>query len=211
MKLMLIEDDYLLNKAIKNYLESKGFMVTSFLDGLAAVDTISVDYDLYIIDIDIPEIKGIEILEEIRKNFSEIPVIMISATIDINMISKAYDTGCNDYLKKPFDIKELEIKINQYKKEVSNRLDLGNEIFYDMNSKILYHHDQEIQLTKQETQLVALLVLNRTRYVSNETIEYTIWGLDANSSYLRQLVNRLRKKIPHGIIENKIGEGYIIR
>jgi len=103
MKLMLIEDEYLLNKAIKTYLDSKGFEVVAYLDGLEALDNISNGFDLFIIDIDIPKITGIEILEHIRKIYPTVPVIIISATIDMEMITKAYTKGCNDYLKKPFD------------------------------------------------------------------------------------------------------------
>jgi len=208
MKIMLIEDEYLLNKAIRTYLNSKGFRIESFLDGLEAVDAISNGYDLFIIDIDIPHITGIEILEQIRKLYLDIPVIIISATVDMSMITQAYAKGCNDYLKKPFDIKELELKIRAFTRNISNVIDLGKDIFYDKESSLLRYKDEFITLTSHEQKFILLLTENRGRTVTHEYIESSIWGSD--TSHLRQLVSRLRKKLPFDIIKNRIGEGYII-
>ena len=208
MKIMLIEDEYLLNKAIRTYLNSKGFRIESFLDGLEAVDAISNGYDLFIIDIDIPHITGIEILEQIRKLYLDIPVIIISATVDMSMITQAYAKGCNDYLKKPFDIKELELKIRAFTRNISNVIDLGKDIFYDKESNLLRYKDEFITLTSHEQKFILLLTENRGRTVTHEYIETAIW--DTQTPHLRQLVNRLRKKLPFDIIQNRIGEGYII-
>ncbi len=208
MKIMLIEDEYLLNKAIKTYLISKGFEIDSFLDGLEAVDAISNGYELFIVDIDIPHITGIEILEQIRKLYLDLPVIIISATIDMDMITQAYSKGCNDYLKKPFDIKELELKIRAFTRNASNIIDLKNNIFYDKENHSLQYQDEIITLTSHEQKLISLLADNRGRIITNEQIEATIWN--SNTPHLRQLVNRLRKKLPFEIIQNRIGEGYII-
>ena len=205
---MLVEDEYLLNKAINTYLISKDFEVDSFLDGLEAVDCISNGYDLFIIDIDIPHITGIEILEQIRKLYIDLPVIIISATIDMSMITKAYSKGCNDYLKKPFDIKELELKIRAFTRSFSNIIELGNGLLYDKDEHSLKYQNKIIPLTSFEQKFLSLLIQNQGRTVTHEYIESSIWGSD--TSHLRQLVSRLRKKLPFDIIKNRIGEGYIL-
>ena len=209
MKLMLVEDEYLLNKTIRTYLSSKGFTVDGYLDGLEAIDAVGLGYDLFIVDIDIPQVNGIAILEHIRTLYPQTPVIMISATIEMEMITKAYTSGCSDYLKKPFDIKELELKIKAFTRTV-DKIALGDEIFYEKEAQQLLYKEEQIPLTSQENTFLLLLLDNRGRVVANEKIEITIWGIDNYKPPLRQLINRLRKKIPVDIVENRIGEGYII-
>ncbi len=210
MKLMLVEDEYLLNKTIRTYLTSRGFKVDGYLDGLEAVNAVSAGYDLFIVDIDIPQINGIGILEHIRTLYPQVPVIMISATIDMEMVTKAYTKGCSDYLKKPFDIKELELKIRAFTRSVDTKIVLGEESVYEKEAQQLTYKGEQITLTPQENTFLLLLLDNRGHVVRNEQIEAAVWGIDNVKPPLRQLVNRLRKKIPEDIIQNRIGEGYII-
>ena len=97
-------------------------MVSSFYNGSEALNAIADDFSLMILDIDIPDIDGISVLEAIRNLYPTKPIIMISATIDIDMISKAYEKGCNDYIKKPFDIRELELKIRTFNQTAVNSM-----------------------------------------------------------------------------------------
>ena len=207
---MLVEDEYLLNKTIRTYLQSRGFEVDGFLDGVEAVDAVTRGYDLYILDIDIPHINGIGILEHIRKLYPTIPVIMISATINMEMITKAYTKGCSDYLKKPFDIKELELKIRAFTREVYEKVVLTPHLYYEKERQQLCFKEEAIQLTPHENSFLLLLIENRGRLVSKAQAELVIWGIEHENPPLRQLVNRLRKKIPEDLIQNRIGEGYII-
>lgn len=210
MKIFLLEDDYLLNKAINQYLVSKGFAVSSFYNGTEAVQAITDDYDLMILDIDIPQLNGITVMEEIRKLYPTKPVIMISATIDIDMISKAYEKGCNDYMKKPFDIRELELKIRTFSKTTTNTIALIDGLEYILSDQRLLHHSREIALTPMEKKLFHLLVENKGRTISMELLERGIWGMNDDAVHLRQLVARLRKKLPDDTIENRTGSGYCI-
>lgn len=211
MHLMLVEDEYLLNKTIKTYFIGKGIQVDAFLDGLDAIDAIGPQYDIFIIDIDIPKINGIEILEQVHKLYPSLPVIMISATIDMSIITKAYKKGCSDYLKKPFDIKELELKINAFTRNNKKEIKITEHMYYDKDKKELKYDHKVIALTQKENFFLSLLILNRGKVVSREDIELTVWGLDSDKTHLRQLVNRLRSKLPENIIQNRQGEGYIIR
>jgi DNA-binding response OmpR family regulator len=210
MKIFLLEDDYLLNKAINQYLSSKGFIVNSFYDGAEAVKAITDDYDLMILDIDIPHLNGITVMEEIRKLYPAKPIIMISATIDIDMISQAYEKGCNDYVKKPFDIRELELKIRTFSKTTSNTIALIDGLEYILNDQRLLQHSREVALTPMERKLFHLLVENKGRTISMELLERGIWGMNGDAVHLRQLVARLRKKLPENTIENRTGSGYCV-
>ena len=208
MKLMLVEDEYLLNKTIKTYLVSKGFVVDGYLDGEAAVEAISNDYDLFILDIDIPKISGIEILEHIRSIYLKIPIIIISATIDMQVITQAYTKGCNDYLKKPFDIKELELKIRAFTRDIDENISLAENLLYNKSTKELTYNSENIYLSLHEKSFLSLLIDSMGKVVSSEAIEAAIW--DAETPHLRQLISRLRKKVPVEFIQNRVGEGYFI-
>ena len=210
MKLMLVEDEYLLNKAIKNYLLSKKFQVESFMDGLKAFEAIHNGYDLFILDIDIPDMSGLELLEEIRKFFPTTPIIMISATLDMNVITESYTKGCNDYLKKHFDIKELELKVRALTRDKEIEIHITQSLLYSKESAVLSFEGREIALTSYEKSCLTCLLQNRGRVVSHELLEQAVWKDADEQTHLRQLVSRLRKKIPEEIIQNRVNEGYII-
>ncbi|MDP3266218.1 MAG: response regulator transcription factor [Sulfuricurvum sp.] len=210
MKIFLLEDDYLLNKAITKYLTGKGFTVGAYYNGTEAIKAITDDFDVMVLDIDVPQLNGITVMEEIRKLYPTKPIIMISATIDIDTISKAYEKGCNDYMKKPFDIRELELKIRTFKKDTTNSIQIFERLEYTLDDQRLLYNSCEIALTPKEKRLFHLLVENKGRTVSLELLERTIWGMNAEAIHLRQLVARLRKKLPDNCIQNRTGSGYCI-
>mgnify|MGYP000152114907 CR=1 FL=1 len=210
MRVMLVEDEYLLNKAISRYLSMQSINVDTFLNGLDAIDALSAEYDLFILDVDIPQINGIEILEQIYRLYPTIPVIMISATIDMSVITKAYEKGCSDYLKKPFDIKELELKIKALTRSKEEIIKLDDNLYYNRDKKEITNNGVIFSLTVKENKFLNLLVSNRGKIVSHSDIEVSVWGLDAQNVHLRQLLNRLRTKLPKNLIQNRVGEGYMI-
>jgi len=210
MNIFLLEDDYLLNKAITQYLVSKGFKVAAYYNGTDAIKAMTNNYDLMILDIDIPQLNGITVMEEVRKLYPAKPIIMISATIDIDMISKAYEKGCNDYMKKPFDIRELELKIRTFQKNTTNTIKILDGLEYTLEDHRLLHRSREIPLTPKEKILFHILVENKGRTVSLELLERGIWGMNAEAIHLRQLVARLRKKLPDNCIQSRTGSGYCI-
>lgn len=210
MKIFLLEDDYLLNKAITQYLTGKGFEITSFFNGGEALNAITDDYAMIILDIDIPELSGIVVMEEIRKLYPTKPIIMISATTDFEVISKAYVKGCNDYMKKPFDIRELELKIRAYTQLSVDTFTIMEGLEYTKSEQRLLYHSLEIVLTPKEKKLFHILVENKGHTVAMEHLERTIWGMNGDAVHLRQLIARLRKKLPENTIENRTGSGYCI-
>lgn len=207
MKILLLEDDYALNIAIKECLLNENYSVDSFYDGLEAYEALVHKYDLFILDINVPNIDGINILSHIKKLNPNAKVIMISANIDIVVLKKAYNAGCDDYVKKPFDIDELILKIN---KIYSNQtIKLPSNCAYNLEQRILYVYENVIVLTKNEANLFHFLVLNRDNLVTKEqVVDYVYTDSTPLDSTVRSLVRRLRQKLPDGVIQTISSRGY---
>ena len=211
MKIFLLEDDYSLNETIKEMLELNYHRIDSFYDGELAYNNISYNYDLYILDINTPSIDGIELLKSIKKLNSQTKVIMISANINIDKIKEAYNYGCDDYLKKPFDIEELILKIEKYNTKEKNII-LDENIYFNLLTNELYINSQKVELTKKEKDLLILLLDNRGKTISYENIEDFVYKREAKTSdAIRSLLKRLRKKLPKDLILNSIDDGYYIK
>lgn len=199
MKILLLEDDIALNKAIENVLKLDHHHVRAFMDGQDIIESIDQQYDLYILDINVPNVNGLELLDNILLMSDQAKVIMISSNTDIQSLQTAYDLGCMDYLKKPFYIAELRAKIN--------RLKISRDHLIS-GVKLKTKADT---LTKKEKRFLTLLLENESRVVTYEMIENYVYenklmSMDA----LRALVRRLRAKLVDNIIQNAIDEGYMI-
>lgn len=211
MKIFLLEDDYSLNEAIKEIIELENHTVDNFYDGEIAFNNISNDYDLYVLDVNTPNINGLELLKTIKYTNSKTKVVMISANINIELMKKAYDLGCDDYLKKPFNLEELIFKINRY--EQKNKLVyLDTNVVFNIGEKELFVDNKIIELTKNEKNLLVLLIENKGNKISYEQIETFVYkGESKSSDAIRSLVKRIRKKIPKELILNSLDEGYFIK
>ena len=211
MKIFLLEDDYSLNESIKEMLETENFIVDSFYEGDVAYENIIGDYELYIFDINVPNIDGLYLLEHIKNINPNSKVIMISANINIDQIKEAYLKGCDDYIKKPFDIEELLLKINKYTQK-PHIIILDENLYFNKNDKKLFLNNIEIALTKNERNLLILLINNKSNKVSHSQIEDYIYDrVSKSSDAIRSLVKRLRRKITKDIIFNSLDEGYYIK
>ncbi|PLY09743.1 MAG: DNA-binding response regulator [Arcobacter sp.] len=216
MKIFLLEDDYSLNKLIYNALSQRGFFVTAVEDGYDAMTHIlNNKYDLYILDINVPGFSGHEVLAEIRKIHHDLPVIIVSAELDIDNISKAYDLGCNDYLKKPFELEELILHIKYHIKTIlqsdidKDIIDLGSGLKFHLNTQTLHKHDHEITLTQKEKLLLTLFINNINKTVTSEMIHEYVWdNKEMESVSMRSMIHKLQKKLRNGMIVNIRGVGY---
>lgn len=204
-----------LNKIIKMSLENKGFFVDSLTDGYKAIDAVlNSKYDLYILDVNVLGFDGHKVLEYIRKEDLNVPIIMISAQIDIENIRKSYSLGCSDHIKKPFDFEELYLKIefllNHLITETkSQNINLGNGFYFDLIDEKLFKHKHEIELTLKEKHLLTLLVKNLNKVVTNEMIHEYVWdSKEMESVSMRSMIHKLQKKLMSGMIVNIRGVGY---
>jgi len=213
MKVLLIEDDIQLNTTITNFLQLTNYNVTSLFDGEIAIDTIDkTDFDLYLIDINIPNINGLEIVKYIRQKDSTTPIIIITASIELSNFKTAFNNGCNEYIKKPFFLEELEIRINNLLIKEENRIiHISKSISYDMEYEELKIDSKLIQLRKKERKLLTILLQNINHTVTTDNIYSYVWENEIKEKYpLRQLINELRKKFNSGekFIFSDIGIGY---
>lgn len=214
MKILIIEDDIQLNSTITNFLRYKGCQTTSVEDGEEALEYIDKNfYDLYIIDINIPKVSGLEVLKYIRQKDLITPVIIITASLELENLKTAYKNGCDEYIKKPFYLEELEIKIDKicvgnYKNEIIN---ISDNISYDTSLEELVINGEIKRLRKKEKRLLTILLQNINKTVPTQTLENYIWENEIKETYpLRQLVNDLRKYFDNDekFIFSEIGVGY---
>ena len=212
MNLLLLEDNVKLNETITKRLKIKGYDIDSFIDGKDAYESISSKYHCFILDINVPNIDGIKILKRIREFSKEIPTIIISASLELDLIKESYDVGCNDYIKKPFFIEELEIKIEQLCNVVNDHIPFDKNNYFDVNSSIVFFQNQEIQLTKKERLLLNLFLTKKNQIISYQEIEDYVWEGDyVSSESIRSLIRRLRKVFDNQYIETIIDTGYIFK
>jgi len=207
----LIEDDTVFLALMHTFFEKRGWLCDDFVDveGILA-EVKNTIYDLFIIDINLPESDGIALLKELRKQYPKTPAIMVSAYTDIETIMSAYEVGCDEYLKKPFDLRELEIKVAKLMNQ--DLLRLSDNVKYDIAGRILFVDDKEIHLSLKESNLLHTFMTNISRPLTHAYLESVIWGdVDDNGHALRNLILRLRKRIGPGIIDTVQGKGYILR
>jgi DNA-binding response OmpR family regulator len=215
MKILLLEDELMLNESIQEYLESQGHSVDSFLDGLEAYQQMGFKaYDLLILDINVPGMDGLSFLEKLHELKLHIPTIYISALVDIEDISRAYNLGCFDYLKKPFHLKELILRLDRI--ILSNEtprvhLRLSKNYSYDQEHSTLLFNGVVQTLTKRQSQIIDLLARNRSRVVDFDQFSEYVWsGQVVDNATIRAEINRLKKSLQEDIICNIRGMGYMI-
>ena len=211
--IVVIEDDIQLNLVISKYFIMRNCNIISIYDGMNAIEEIdeNKNVDLYVIDINLPSYSGIDILKYIRKTDIETPIIIITASLEIQNFVEAFDFGCNEYIKKPFHIKELEIRVNKLLKINENSLSFCDGFSYNLKSKTFYFEEAEIVLRNKEKRLVEILIQNLNKVVPLEIICDYVWEGEIRENYpLRQLLAELRKKLPKDIIKTKSRQGYLI-
>ena len=197
MKILLLEDTTALNKAITKVLKLNRHIVDAFTDGKAVLDVIEKSYDLYILDINVPHVNGLELLELICAHNPHAKVIIISANTDIRYVQEAYKLGCVDYLKKPFHLEELRVKIEKL------------TIATDSLLQHIAFKESIDALTKKEKRFLTLLIDHCNEVVTYGMIEAYVYEESAMSmNALRALVKRVRSKLAQDIIENVVDEGY---
>jgi DNA-binding response OmpR family regulator len=216
MKILLVEDDIMLNEMIAEYITSTGHIIKSVKTGTESLEILEKEkFDLLILDINLPDIDGFTILEKMHEQKRMIPTIYISALIDIEDISRAFDLGCFDYLKKPFHLKELTLRINkilktrivpQRHKRLSKHYSFDSE-----NMTLLYNNEPHI-LPKRQLQIIELLALNRSLVVQYDMFRDYVWNDDyIDNATIRAEVNRVKTVLKEDFIKNIRGSGYMMK
>lgn len=209
MKVLVLEDNERLLNVIKTALEKENYSVDTFIDGDEALESLENGYSCFILDINVPHIDGISLLELLRLNHKDTPVIIISSNHDFEKIQRSYDLGCDDYIKKPFFILELVQKVKKFCKLEKKFLEFNKECKYDFFNHVLYKGKEKIELTKKEILFLELFSKNLHHVATYEELEEYVWeGEDTNLVNIRAMIKRLRKKIPSESIIIVKGMGY---
>lgn len=207
MRILLLEDDALLAESLKEFLELEDFIVDLAINGEEVYElTFNNRYDLYILDINVPKDNGFEVLKHLKEAGDNTPTIYISALTDINSISKGFNLGAIDYIKKPFDPMELVVRIKNRFLQNSNEIEY-KDIKYNIETKEIYKKDKLINLGEIQLAIFDKLIKNKNKIVlQEELIEY----LDKQSSNaLRVAISKLKNKLDLNI-KNVRGKGYIL-
>ena len=215
MKILLLEDEYSLRISVIEFLEDLGHEVDGFMDGFEAFDGVfDKNYDLLLLDVNVPSLSGFDLLQNLRKENVKIPAIFLTSMVDIDNLKEGYKRGCCDYIRKPFDLLELELRIDQayasFYLDDSTVVTLAQELFYDAIKCKLMYKQEEIVLRKTEKELLEVLIKHKNSVVSTQMFQDEVWGEYVEPATVRVQVNNLRQKLPEGVIQNRRGLGYII-
>ncbi len=215
MKILLLEDEYSLRISVEEFLSDIGYEVDGFMDGLEAYDAVyDTSYDILLLDVNVPSMNGFELLRKLREDNIEIPAIFLTSMTDMDDLKEGYKRGCCDYIRKPFDLEELELRIDQalasYLHNDSSIVELSSDLVYDLKKSKLTLKDEEIVLRKTEKDLLEVLIKNKNSLVSTQMFQDEVWGEYVEPATIRVQLNNLKKKLPEDIIQNRRGLGYII-
>lgn len=220
MRILIVEDEKDLREAIAEGLRIDGYVVDTCDNGEEAYYLLYVEaYDLVVLDLNLPQMDGLEVLKKIRDEKPELKVLILSARNSVDDKVIGLDLGANDYLVKPFDFAELEARIRGLLRrkfiQESSLLYLGT-IKVDLLKRVAYINEEMISLTKKEFSLTEYFLLNKDRVVSAEELIEHLWDSNADSfsGAIRVHISSLRKKLKailgYEPIKTKIGEGYIL-
>lgn len=201
MRLLLAEDERDLSEAVAMILKSQKYEVDTVYNGEDAVDyACAIDYDLIIMDIMMPKMDGIEAVKKIREMSKDTPIIFLTAKSQIDSKIEGFDIGGDDYLTKPFEMKELLARVKALLRRrpsyQSREMEFG-DILFNQDKATIQKGNEEIQLNNKEFQLFELFMMNSLQILSTEMIMDRIWGLETDSEINVVWVNisSIRKKL----------------
>lgn len=202
-KILLLEDDVTLNETICEYLQDNGYDVTAVYDGNSASETIyEKNFDLFVLDVNVPFENGFSLLKNLRQNGNKTPAIYITSLNSVESLETGYECGADDYIRKPFALKELLLRVESilkraYFHENTSKVKVCENIFFDTVNSTLYENDKELPLNTKEIKLLKLFLQNKNIPLSHEKIYEALWDYDETYSdeSLRTYIKNLRKHI----------------
>lgn len=212
MHILLLEDDTVLADILVDFLQ-ESYEVThtySMKEALHLAEENS--FDLYIFDINVPDGDGITLLKELRAFQDETPAIFITAFHDTKHLKEAFQSGGNDFIKKPFDLEELTQRIDNIKRHfgLDTQINLTQTLSFDPQTHTIYGQESSHHLSAKESECLHYLYKNRSRIVSSDELLQNLWAYDEipSEDTIRTLIKQLRKYVGKEHIINIRGEGY---
>lgn len=214
MKILLLEDDTFICESIKSYFELDGNKVDFYYDGEELLDNaILSNYDIFLLDINTPKKNGFETLKAIRQEGINTPAIYLTAQSDIEHVKEGYALGCSDYVRKPFILDELELRINKiiHKDTDCDDIKLSDNYIFNLSNMQLFYNGNPIDLKQHERNLLYLLVKNIGTILSPSVIKDYVWDdKDVCDNTLRTQIKKIRAKLKDNFIINVRNAGYKI-
>jgi DNA-binding response OmpR family regulator len=214
MNILLLEDDPLLSRILTKHL-TQTYTVTPVYTGDSALETIEdKKFDLLILDSNVPGISGLELIKELRSYNDTTPIIMITAYQDTIHLKTAFTNGCNDYIKKPFELDELDMRIENISRtfniEQNKEIQIAKETFFDALNHKITKNGETFSLAKKESEFLNYLAINRNRTISKEELTQNLWSFEnmPSDATLRVYIRNLRALIGKTAIETIRGTGY---
>ena len=223
IRILLVEDEKKIASALKTGMEEQGFYVMVAYDGrMGEKFFTNYDFDLVILDINLPDINGYTLSRIIRNKNRNIPILMLTALGTVEDKIEGFEAGADDYLVKPFAFKELLARIKSLLRRTVTNLSTTHQLRIadleiNLDSKEVTRAGNRISLTAKEFQLLEYLVRNKNRVVSRADIAGKVWdiGFDTGTNVIDVYINFLRKKIdkeyPVKLIHTQIGMGYVLK
>ena len=214
--ILLLEDDELFASTVEDFLTEEGFEVDIASDGEECLElNFKKNYDLYIFDINVPKINGLELLEQLRTSGDNTPSIFLTTYKDKDTLHNAFLSGCDDYLKKPADLDELLLRIKALLKRNKKQFDiikLSKSITFNPSNKRVYENEIDLNLPIKVLELMELFVENRGEIVTKEMIITKLWATseDYSEGSIRVYINQIKKLFDKDTIINIKGIGYKI-
>lgn len=223
-KILIVEDDSRIAENISKGLQEKNIETEIAYDGTIGLKmALNIDFDLIILDLNLPGLNGYGVISEVRKKKPSVPIIMLTALGETEDKIEAFEKGADDYIIKPFDFRELLARINVFLKrnksfdtKFANILNVAN-LSLDIENRIAKRDDKEIELTPKEFTLLEYLVRNKNKILSKTDISESLWDQKNQQSLnlIEVYINFLRKKIDKDffpkLIHTKSGMGYILK
>jgi two-component system, OmpR family, copper resistance phosphate regulon response regulator CusR len=223
-KILIVEDEQKIADTLKRGLNENGYEVEVAYDGKLGYRVfLSQPFNLIVLDVNLPGINGYELCRNIRSADPHIPIIMLTALSHLSDKVEGYDAGADDYMIKPFEFKELLLKIRALLKRTMNQqLPVGtvlkaDDLEMNLDSKEVTRNGEVISLTAKEFQLLEYLMRNKNRVVSRVDISMNVWDIDFDTNtnvidvYISYLRNKIDKKFEKKLIQTQIGMGYILK
>jgi len=212
MKILLLEDDTALANILVDFLEDSYEVQHTYSMKKALQMSEDEKFDLYIFDINVPDGDGISLLRELREFHDETPAIFITAFHDTKYLKSAFESGANDFIRKPFDLEELAQRIDNIKRHfgLDTLISLSDSLSFDVKTHTLKSSQTNIKLTHKESDCLHYFYKNRHRVISSDELLQNFWEFDEmpGDDAIRTIVKNLRKYIGKERIVNIRGEGY---
>lgn len=216
-KILSIEDDLLLSETIEDFLHTKNHLVTCVGGGKEALEMCyKHSYDLYLWDINLPDLNGLECLKLLRESGDKTPAVFITSSSDKQNLHRGFQSGADDYIKKPFDLDELNLRINAILSRSGYKdtlIQIDNIYSINPAKKVLLKNNNEHHINQKDFELLSILFENKNQIVTKEMIKQKLWNVseNANDGAIRVYINNLKKLFGSKTIENIRGVGYRFR